>query len=291
MSRTYWFGMCLLVMASAGCGQSSSNGSGGTSVAPGMLALMITDAPFPHDVIASANVVVDRVSVDRGLEQGDASRVMLHEGAPLAFELTSLRNGVIDDMLRVPLPSEYYSRLYLHFASVELTLADGRVFRSADGTLQMPEVGPEGFLVPLDTLLRVPPGDWARLLLDVDLTRSFQPTGGKGLDDATGFSFQPVIYAIMPGYASEVRGVIASADALGVLQPVDRATVFFLPPGTSDLSQSLGSTATDPDGSYCQLGLPPGAYRVLAVKGERTSFADTGSVGPGNYATVDLVLD
>jgi len=290
MSRTPFLGLICIFAALAGCGKNSGSTGGGSTAVPGELALLITDAPFPHDAIASAHISIDRISIDRGLEQGDTTRIVLHDGAPLGFELTSLRNGAIGEVLRTPVPSGDYFRLFLNFSSVELALEDGRVFRSSDGSLQVPELGPEGFVVPLDTVLRVPEGDWARLLLDIDLTRSFQPLDGA-FEDATAFSFQPVIYAVMPGQSAEVRGVVARRDSQGGMHPVDRATIFFLPIGVKDLDQAVASTASDADGGYCQLGLPPGAYRVFAIKGTRQTWLETARISAGNYAAVDLTFD
>jgi hypothetical protein len=290
MSRTPFLGLIFTLVALAGCGQNFGSGGGGSTAGPGELALLITDAPFPHDAITSAHIMIDRIALDRGLEDGGTTRIVLHDGPPLGFELTSLCNGTFGEMLRTPLPSGEYFRVFLNFASVELALEDGRVFRSGDGTLQVPELGPEGFVVPLDTVLRVPQGDWARLLLDFDLTRSFQPIGGS-FEDATSFSFQPVIYAIMPGQSAEVRGVVARRDPQGGMHPVDRATVFFLPVGIKDLDQAIASTASDEDGGYSQLGLPPGAYRVVAIKGTRQTWLETARISAGNYAAVDLTFD
>lgn len=291
MSRLFTAGLFSLLSVATGCSGGSSSGTVGPGYPPGELALLITDAPFPHDLVASARISIDRVSVERTLPGGATERTVLMQGETREFEITSLRNGVVAEVFRVPLATEEYQRLYLNFSSVELTLEDGRVFRSDDGTMLMPEVGPDGCTVPFEVVLHVPPGKLARMLLDVDLTRCFAPTGGVAVESATSFTFNPMIHGVMQGWMSEVRGIVAQDGGKAGPQPVDRATVYFLPPGTSNIDQAYASTASGPDGAYCQLGLPPGPYRVLAVKGTQQCWVETASVPPGQYANAELIFD
>lgn len=275
----------LLALASAGC-HGHKNSSGPSTPTQGELAVLLTDAPFPHDSLQAVRVRLDRIAIGAG----EAAPIVLYEGEALEFELTSLRNGVIVDLVRQSLPVGHYNRLHLHVLDAELSLSDGRQFLSSAGSLLLPEAGPDGLTIALDGDLHIQGGKWSRLLLDIDLTRSFLPVDGE-IADATAFSFEPVFYAVMPGQSAEVRGVIADYDEEGIPHPVGSASVYFLPLGSSDLAQAVASTCTDPDGGYCQLGLPPNAYTVVATKGALQKSAETPLVGAGNSYTLDVIFD
>jgi hypothetical protein len=72
---------------------------------------------------------------------------------------------------------------------------------------------------------------------------------------------------------------------------VSDATVYILPPGAADLSSSLASTGSAPDGSYAVLGVPPGTIDVLATLETLAGRVDGESIEIGSVTLVDLVVE
>ena len=100
-------------------------GCGGSKSSPhGTLSLLVTDAPVPFELVRSATVEIDRISIDGGPPSPAAPRIH-SEGAPISVELMSLRNGVVRRLLKRQLPLQTYRRALVHFSGAELEIANG----------------------------------------------------------------------------------------------------------------------------------------------------------------------
>jgi len=271
-----------LLVLMAGCGGSKSSKHG-------TLNLLITDAPVPFELIRSATVKIDRVSVDAGPTSNAAARV-LYDGAPLAVELTSLRNGAVRRLLTREVPLQTYRRLHVHFSGAELELSNGNRFTTDDGSLELPQAGQGGYDVTIETPITVTQGHSWRLMLDIDLPRSFIPQGTSDLLQAEQVLLDPRFHAIRQGATGEVRGLVSRLDSQGVPIPVGNATLYFLPTGIADLNMASAATCTDEDGSFVKLGLPPGSYDVLAVKSGLNMTFNACPVRVGDYSIVEIQL-
>jgi Domain of unknown function (DUF4382) len=270
----------LLLALAAGCGNSNEHGT---------IALLVTDAPAPYELVRSATLEIDRITIDGGPNSTLGARV-LYAGEPIAIEIASLRNGVVRHLLSRNVPLHVYSRLHVHFCGGELVLTNGRVFSSADGTLQLPRSVDDAPGVTLDVPLTVSDGHWSRLLLDIDLPRSFVPQGTSELLQAERVTLEPLVHAVRPGLTGEIRGIVSREDELGNLVPVRDATLYFLASGIEDIEQAEATTGTDADGSFAKIGLPPGSYDVVAVKSGAVATHSACLVVATEYSVVELTL-
>jgi hypothetical protein len=269
----------LLLALATSCGSSHSQGT---------VALLVTDAPVPYELVHTATVKIDQVTIDGGPSANDSAR-LLYSGDPLSVELCGLRNGAVLHLLSRTVPTHRYRRVRVHFSGAELVLASGRVFSSEDGSLEMPRPGSGWFDLALDTPVHVTEDHWSRLMLDIDVPRSFAPQGSDNLQLATSVKFDPLVHALRPGQTGEIRGLVTRLGESGP-EPVADATVFFLPSGTEDLEMAAGSTGTDADGAFAKIGLRPGTYDVVALRGSAQITLDACLVTPGSYSIVELSL-
>jgi hypothetical protein len=276
------FALLLLALAS-GCGGGGGNNNRGT------IALLVTDAPVPFESVRSATVEIDRITIDGGPYALGPARI-LYQGAPIAIDVCNLRNGIASHILSRKVAVFEYRRMHVHFSGAQLELTNGHQFSTADGSIQLPAGGTSGLEVTIETPLEVTKGHWSRLLLDIDLPRSFAPLGTSDLLLAQSLSFEPLVHAVRPGLTGEIRGVVSQADTQGQILPVADATLYFLPAGTEDINMAAGSTGTEADGSFAKIGLQPGTYDVVAMKAGVATTYNACLVGVGGYCVVDILL-
>jgi hypothetical protein len=270
----------LLVALAAGCGNSNDHGT---------IALLVTDAPIPYELVRSAKLQFDRITIDGGPNSSLGERV-LYEGEPYDVEIAGLRNGVVRHLFSRNVPLHVYSRLHVHVCGGELTLTNGRVFSTAERTLDLPHYGGFDLEIPIQMPITVSDGHWSRLLLDVDLPRSFVPQGTSDLQQAERVRFEPLVHAVRPGLTGEIRGLVSRDDGQGNLVAVGDATLYFQPAGIEDLQLAEATTGTDADGSFAKIGLPPGTYDIVAVKGGSTITRSGCLVVATEYSVVELTL-
>ena len=175
------------------------------------LTVRLTDAPFPFDLAAAANVTLTRIELvasdDAGPDSTDdgSPRVVLYDGAPIALNLLDLRDGVDTVLVRslsVPADGAHRQlRFYLgDEASVEFL--DGSVY-----DLRLPSAQQSGVKVML------PPfegdGQDVDVLVDFDVEKSFVVLGNPGSPSFNGFLFKPVLEV-------ETFDVLPPADSTGL---------------------------------------------------------------------------
>jgi hypothetical protein len=256
----------------------------------GTLALLITDAPVPFELVQRATVSIDRITIDCGPDSLQAVRT-IYDGEPIVIDVTSLRNGRVQHFLSHQLPITKYRRMHVRFCAAEIEFVNGHRFSTAEGTMLLPEsAAGEGIDFAIDIPLKPVHEHWMRLLIDFDVPRSFVPKDTSDPLTAESFQFEPLVHLVYPGLCGEIRGLVQRDDGSGNLVPVSDATIYFLPSGTESIEMASAATASDPDGSFAKVGLPPGSYDVLARKGTDTIVYRPCLVYPGDYAVVELTL-
>lgn len=276
-------GLFLFLSFLAACSGSSSSGGSGT------LSLSVTDAPFEYDIVQSASVSVDKITIYRDA-QSDAGPIVIYEGVPVLFDLFHLRDGLTQELDQKTLPVGSYRQLRLRVTSAELTLTNGNHYTTADDTIRLTSQGTSGFKVFVDPPISIQRDTNSNVLLDFDLTHTFQPVPGNDALTATFFHLHPVIHVTNLGHVGGIAGTITQDDGQGGLAPLAGATVYVLPPGQTDTSLAVATTGTSATGTYTVLGLAPGPYDVQAVKAALNATAPGITVVSGEVSTVDLTL-
>lgn len=166
----------VLLLASAGCSDGSSNGANSTSIAPdnGFVTLGITDAPV--DDAAEVVVVVTGVELQRGPE----STITINFDTPKRIDLLRYRDGASFNLLdnQAVLPGDYqWLRLRI---TAEQNLQSGSYIKLRDGRqfpLYIPSGAETGLKLskPFVVAQRVT----TRLMIDFDLRKSVVAPPGQ----------------------------------------------------------------------------------------------------------------
>lgn len=275
-------------LALAAC--SGSSGGGSASAGSGTLTLEVTDAPLDHDLVEQATIWVDlaRAHVDPDAADEEGGWIDLHSGKELTFDLHELTGGLTRTLADArALPAGTYRQLRLRVSRAYLRLVNGNEYSSENGTLHLTSTGKSGFKIFIDPPLKIVGGLDYDLLLDVDLGKTFKPVPANDPLNASKFNLHPVIRTANLGAAGRLRGTVVDADGDGV--PL--ATVYLLPEGAEDPDEAVASTGTLDDGFFVILGVAPGVYDALAVKGETSGRTNALEIVAGEITETEIVIE
>jgi hypothetical protein len=140
--------------------------------------ILLTDAPA--DYIEEAWVWISRVYLIPGEEdpeEGPAFVDLFNDPeAPLAYDLLTLRDGVVADLTgEVELPAGTYRQLRMIVADAEVTLADGYTFDNGETSrkLFIPSGAQSGIKVNLAEPITTEAGTVDVILVDFDVNQNF----------------------------------------------------------------------------------------------------------------------
>lgn len=242
---------------------SSCSDSNDTGSDMGSLNIQLTDAPFPHDLVAEANVTIFKVdarnkeanidSSEEGKiqEGGESSFVVLMEGE-IQVNLLELTNGVTETLVDTEIPVGSYDLVRLYVKGINVVLTDGTTF-----DLKVPSGEQSGIKVFIKPGITVTGGLTSDLLLDFDVSRSFVPQGdAKNLKGILGFNFKPVIKASNMSTSGTLEGKVTTfQEETAVGLKGAQISVF--------AADTLNTTTfTDETGAYMVMGLLAGSYDV-----------------------------
>jgi hypothetical protein len=327
------------VLSSLGVTGCDATGPGGT----GQLKVLITDKPFPFDLVKEATVTITRVDVrraeaddqadeetedaddiadpaaaglpgeldeeqagtpdgadDDAVEQADdqdaeedaadeaddgqaSSPWITIQQGEREFSLLDLRNGKTDLLADADIPAGKYDQMRLIVTQGRVVVGEGDNQR--EFVLRVPSGAQTG--IKLHFEFEVNADEPTTLLLDVDLSRAFQPIPGghiDNLDSIASFRFSPSLAMRLINIiqAGSITGTVT--DTAEPPAPIANASVT----AVAEDGTEVTSTATDADGTYAILGLPPGTYAVAVSS---TGFQDaevTGVVVTAGTATEDV---
>lgn len=243
----------------------------------GNFRVLVTDAPFPYETVASATVTLDAIEV-RGTN--GFQPVLL---TPKTIDLVQLRNGVTAELLELDLPAGDYDQVRLVVSKGEVTMKDGRVFE-----LKVPSGDSSGLKINIKPALHVETSLSTDLLLDFDLSRSFvAQSSGNG--NVTGFHFKPVVRVSNMTTAGTLSGIVVSDNgtAADLLDDVALAGALVT---VSQNGEELASTVTEADGHYSMIGLPAGGYDLTVTALDHADAARSTVVVLGNVTTENVTL-
>ena len=282
-TQMYWL-LILLFGVLTGC----SNDNDKAQQQYGKLSVRLTDAPFPYDLVAEANVTVFKLEArlvdgEEPMEgEGETSPfvVLMEEEIPL--NLLDLINGVTAELAEMEVPAGSYDLLRVYVKGVNVVLTDGTTY-----DLKVPSGEQTGIKVFIDPALVVAGGLTTDVLLDFDVSRSFVPKGvAKDLQGITGFNFKPVIKATNNTVAGTLSGTVTTTLEDESVLGLEGAEV-----AVFDGDELVTTTFTDADGGYTVMGLLAGSYEVeVSLEGYEPGFAEDISIVAGNRTTQDFEL-
>lgn len=244
----------------------------------GTVILKITDAPFPADSVAEANITIDWIKIykdsvdfpveeneleaDSSIVSADSSIILIELAEPVTLNLLELTNGITETLVEVEIPAGIYKEIRLHVVEASIVLNDGTEF-----DLKVPGGNSSGLKVKMRPFLHLLEGEVNEVLLDFDVSRSFIMQGNmnKGKGKIKGFLFKPVIRAMaqVGTETGEVSGIVSDTAAVAV----KNANLILL---TLE-SDTLTSARSDENGFYLMKGILPGDYKLVCEKEEFVS--------------------
>lgn len=256
-----------------------------SNVAPaasGTVAISLTDAPFPFDSVARADIFVVRIDgriadadsaeAESGKDDDshanhDPSHDWVTLAAPnAAFNLLDLQNGKTVNLAQDSLPSGTYRgfRIIIDASKSSITLRNGTVLNGANGGIKFPSAARSGIKIVLAQPFTVVGGK-SQMVIDFDLGHSFVMRGHSLQQN--GLLFKPVIRASAIENTGGIAGVVHADSAKGAVEP--NASVEILKAGTAVTdtvsANVIATTKSDSTGAYAAMWLTPGTYEVRAT--------------------------
>jgi hypothetical protein len=289
MKRKF-FGLLIVFLLGfvIGCNEYDENGLDADLQKSGTVVFRITDAPFPSDSVAEANITIDWIKLlkddgeseeeidngENGEENGEngendngndeengengdennPSSVLIELKEEITINLLDLSNGKTSVLTEADVPEGIYREIRLHVVEAGIMLNDGTTF-----DLKVPSGDASGLKIKINPPLDVEKETVSEVLLDFDVSRSFVLRGNMkhGYDKVVGFIFKPVVRAVATLESSEISGVVSAPDTL-----IENAFLVLLS-GNDTVTTAL----TDDKGYYKMIGILSGDYSLACEAG------------------------
>lgn len=264
----------------SGCDQLNSSVSDGSGI--GTMSVLVTDSPFPFDILQEANIHVLKVTGRRESDV-DTQFVTLYDGPDTTLNLLDLQNGITASLAQAQVPAGSYNqfRFFVDSASVKLTNGD-------EYALKVPSGSSSGIKLMVDPPVIVIEDSTQNpllggiLLVDVDVSKSFVLQGNPDTPAGIhGFLFKPVLRGVNLNNTGNIVGTVTDTSSVGITD----AQVWV------EADSVVASTSSIEGGAYGILGLLPNTYSVFATKaGYDTASVSDQQVGTGSVSTVNFTL-
>lgn len=258
----------------------------------GKMTIQLTDAPFPHDLVAEANVTIFKIEArNRDKETGAAMDGEMADETETPFvvlmeqeiqvNLLELTNGVTETLVDTEVPVGAYDLVRVYVKGINVVLTNGTIY-----DLNVPSGGQSGIKIFIKPGINVTGGLGADLLLDLDVSRSFVAQGdGKDINGITGFNFKPVIKASNLSTAGSLAGIVTTLQE-EVAVGLEGAQIYVFAADTLNTT-----TFTDDTGAYMLMGLAAGSYDVTVdFEGYDSRTVEDASITTANKTVLDLEL-
>lgn len=268
-----------ILVLTTSCTKNDSVGTGGK----GTLSLLLTDAPFPSNLVENTLVTIDKIeirstTVTATTSEADnaAQYTTLYEGEGKPFDLLDLQNGITEELANVDLEPGSYDLIRMHVVKAEVVLKDGTSYN-----LKIPSGSTSGIKIKITPQLLIESGVESTILLDFDVSKSFIVQGNpKTPAGVKGFLFKPVLRAM----CQQFTGVIAGKVSENATTPIAGATVEILRADTV-----YSSALTDAAGTYALVGLPSLTYKMVFAKDGYTTVLVDGVIVKTKETTIQNV--
>lgn len=169
-----------LILGTAAC--QSATGPDGR----GQLTVLLTDEPFPFDLVSEANVTISRVEA-----VGESGVEILVEGEQ-SYNLLDLQNGVTATLASAEMPEGNLMQIRLIVTAASVVLTDGTEY-----DLTVPSGAETGIKITMPPGAQVEAGAETTTTLDFSVENSFIVQGSADtVADIEGFIFTPVVTVI-----------------------------------------------------------------------------------------------
>lgn len=263
---------------------SCNNGEYALPEGKGRINVLLTDSPFPIDLVSHTYVSVDRVEIRQKTEaemSEDADSFIVIAEGDMEIYLLQLTNGITEQIASADLDAGIYDMIRLHITDATIVLADGSEF-----DLKIPSGSSSGLKIKIDPAISLGEGETSDVLLDFDVSRSFVMKGSVG--NILGFNFKPVVRGVYLGAAGRIEGIVTDS----IPTPLENAMVKLFKPESGGIDSLIMTSFTDVEGSYKLIGVPGGVYSVVCeLEGFESDTVNDVSVSAGNATIVNFQLE
>lgn len=240
----------------------------------GKLSVKITDAPFPIEIIESAEVTFYKAEIYEQYEDSTLKYLLFEDTVTL--NILDLQNGITEELAEVEIPAGDYFHMRLYVVDASITLTGYGTF-----DMKVPSGPQSGIKIFIDPAVKVRSGLTSELLLDFDLSRSFVMKGNMYTPAGIkGFNFKPVIRAVNNSVAGSIEGFVS--DTTGTF--IEDAYVWM------EKDTVVASAFSNEEGYYSIIGIPAGDYMLwTAAEGYDTIQSEV-TITEANLLQKDIVL-
>lgn len=268
----------IIAISFSSCNKGNNNENIST---PGILKIKLTDAPFPTDLVAEANITIKKIEIRR-TNQNEASDslppfITLSE-EEMSFNLLDLTNGVTASLVDLEIAAGTYDLIRMYVSKADVILTDGSGY-----DLKVPSGAKSGMKIFIKPGIQVGGGLTSELLLDFDVSKSFKPRGNpNNPSDIRGFIFTPVVKASNLSTTGTLSGIVNNTKGAAI----DGVQVAVI------ASDTVYTTSfTNESGQYTILGIDAGTYSVnYEFEGYEALTKENVEIVAGNETTVNTVL-
>lgn len=250
----------------------------------GRINVLLTDAPYPIELISNTYVTIDKVEIRKKTEaemdeEKDSFIVLSEEN--MVIDLLELTNGITEEIAAAELEAGYYDMIRLHVVDATVVLTDGSEF-----DLKVPSGSSSGLKIKIQPEIHLEEGQTSDVLLDFDVSRSFVVKGP--LDNINGFNFKPVVRGVYMGAAGRIEGNVTDTLATPLEDAMIKA---WMPDEAESDSLDYVSSFTDELGDYKMIGLKEGTYTVVCeMEGYENDTLKNVTVTAGEAVSADFEL-
>jgi uncharacterized protein (DUF2141 family) len=217
------------------------------------VAVKVTDAPFPMPFVSEANIGITKIE----LRNTNGDYVTVFNGNT-SVNLVNYTNGATAEVAVQTVPAGTYNQVKITMGDVSVKLTDNRTF-------DITATANHSFTQNINPELEVANDTKSDLLIDIDLSESFEFTGITGwvrnVLDITGIDhFEPDFRAVNLSQTGNISGQVVDANG----NPVANAMVYVSYNYNNDGQDEDVSTIAKADGTFKIIGLPQGNYNVEA---------------------------
>ena len=188
-----------VAFVSSGCDTLSSDGQ---VDGQGQVRLLLTDAPFPFDLVQEARVTITSVELVR-VDGEAAGEVIVLSDEDQSFNLLDLQDGVTAEIGEDLIPAGVYSHARLSVSDAAVIMKDGTEYN-----LKVPS----GRIKVLLPDFEVDEDGITEATLDFDVENSFVTRGNIHAPGFKGFIFKPVVKTIRVSIDDEDRNIDVDFD-------------------------------------------------------------------------------
>lgn len=260
----------VVLLAFSGCNSDSDPGSGTLSVT-------LTDAPFPIESVAEANVTIQKIEIRRDSTEQDNPPFTVLSEQEASFNLLDLQNGVKASLVDLEVEAGSYDLVRLQISEASVKLTDDTVF-----DLTVPSGAQSGLKIFIDPSIVVSGGLSAELMLDFNVSQSFVVQGGPDSPGGIkGFKFKPTLKAVNTSTAGRIEGTVSDTSGTAL----ENIQVAVFAEGDTSFAYS------EADGFYSIISLDAGTYSVEATSADYDTLSvPEVEITAGNSTTTDLSL-